>query len=399
MASGIRDEIPGAIYESSRKKIFESIANRMETQLDEYTTFLDDSIDCNDSTLKRIVDLWHAGALSFTYSQYKDQVLRLEVEISDLARKFVVVKTSRQTLLGCLVDNELWEGIYQGRGLKYMDLLVEQCTAFREPQRTLFRPSNKAYDMFRKNVFDSYRARLDGDLAWCVVSGRAYNQSYIEVAHIIKHNVGEVQACYLFGRPLHSNGHITGPQNGIPIHSGYKKLFDGARIAFVPVPQRPNSWKIFVIDRTIREEGNTWDIQPWGAHLDRHELKFPEGVDFRPVSSYLYFSFCVNILRKQRHEARGWWRTILENYDKTVWAHLGTTSYMRASTLKKLALRIGHLNPDEIEPFLEKIWVNSGGLVQLNPGVSSEDRDRVVASSVLYMDTEELEDVYVPPGK
>ncbi|KAI1409908.1 hypothetical protein F5Y13DRAFT_192919 [Hypoxylon sp. FL1857] len=393
MVSAIIAQMPGALLnEPSPAKVLEFLRRKLEKHVDDYTNYLEQTIDTNDSALKRIVDDWHSGKRYYPESGYKEQIQRLEEGIQDLAKKFVVVKTSRQTIIGHLVDNELWEGLSQDRSWNYINQHVGQFTVSYNQQRTLFYPRDiESPGNFLSDVLRCYGSLDDYGRGWCVISGQYFERRLMRGAHIVRHNVGEVQARYLFGDLLQDRGHIMGPRNGLPMHFSYEILLDEARIAFTPVPEKRDSWKIIVLDESLRRETtNKWGKVPWGADLDGLELKFPKDVDLRPRASYLYFNFCANILWRQRYEAKGWWRNILNNYDKTVWVRFGT-NYLRKSTLRKLALRFGHLNRDEIEPFVEKIWIDSGGSAQPDPGVSWEDRDRVFACCVLSAAREEIE--------
>ncbi|KAI0108013.1 hypothetical protein F4776DRAFT_418699 [Hypoxylon sp. NC0597] len=386
MASGTINEIPEAILnETSPEKAVDIVRARINKLLDEYTKYIDDTFDITDSMLKEIVDQWHDKTLSFTKPQFTEQICRLEEKIRSLAERLVIVKASRQTLLGCLVDNELWKGLYQNGDREYIELLVTQCRSPLNPQRTLFRPESAAVqESFRTAIFDRsgmvIRKSFGEDKAWCAVSGTYHRFRCIKAAHFTR-NLGEIQARYLFGQASDSRGHIMSLQNGIPMHISYQKLLDEARITLFPVAGK-GCWRILVLDKTIQEAKNQWKVDPWGMQLDGRDLQFPEGVIPPSERPYFYFSFCVNILRRQRYEAKGWWRNVLRNYDKTIWTPCGT-NYIRASTLKYLALRIGHLDRDEVDSFVEKIWVNSSESVQPGPGVSLEDMDKVVASCLL----------------
>ncbi|OTA62894.1 hypothetical protein K449DRAFT_444391 [Hypoxylon sp. EC38] len=387
MASNIINEIPEALLnETSPENAVNFIRTRVNKLLDRYTEYIDDTLDTTDSMLKEIVDQHYARTLGFTKFQFTEQACRLEEKIRSLAEKFVVAKASRQTLLGCLLDNELWEGLYQRRDWKYIDLLVTQCRSPLNPHRTLFRPdSEEAQESFRTAVFDRYgmviQKSFGGDKAWCPVSGRYHRYQYMRAAQMTRH-LGEIQAKYLFGKTSDSRGHTMSPQNGIPMHIGYKKLLDEARITFMPGP-RKGCWRILVLDKTIQAESR-WKVEPWGMQLHGRDLQFPDGVDAPLQMSYFYFNFCINIIRRQRYEPKGWWKNIFKECNKENWAPC-MTNYIRASTLKYLALRIGHLDRDEVDSFVEKIWVNSvaSTSVQPGPGMSLEDMDKVVASCIL----------------
>ena len=107
------------------------------------------------------------------------------------------------------------------------------------------------------------------------------------------------------------------------------------------------SLKVFCLDDV--DGGNDKIVElcraPYGKMLHGRTLEFQN--DFRPSMRYLYVSFCVSILRRQRHEVPGWWKDRVSLAPQKVWASPG--EYLRTSTIYKLARRIGHLGPDDAE--------------------------------------------------
>jgi hypothetical protein len=79
----------------------------------------------------------------------------------------------------------------------------------------------------------------------------------------------------------------------------------------------------------------------------------------------------MNILRRQRHNVPGWWRDYLANGPGNVWAT--PRSYLRTSTLRRIAHQVGHLTKEEAAIF-------AGG----EPGEDEDEDMDSLHSDVIY---------------
>ncbi|KAI0440538.1 hypothetical protein F4803DRAFT_553017 [Xylaria telfairii] len=98
-------------------------------------------------------------------------------------------------------------------------------------------------------------------------------------------------------------------------------------------------------DTEREEEWDPTDYFPTGKALHGRTLEFL--TDHRPSIRYLYFAFVINILRRQRFEVDGWWRDRLEYADIIP----APGKWIRETTLRKLAVRMGHLPTDDASNF------------------------------------------------
>ncbi|KAK4082813.1 uncharacterized protein Triagg1_1703 [Trichoderma aggressivum f. europaeum] len=293
---------------------------------------------------------WHNGGLDVTKDKYDSQLEQLERFITALRGDVVVIQTSRHELGGRLMDNMIWEQDLQNTDWAYLDLLISRYKTPEGAKLSLFAPRDAdAQARFRKRVMNAYDA-VHKDSEWCVIAGRFFGPRDIKAAHIVGYNVGEPSARHLFGPPSDNNGHLMSDKNGIPMYDLYEKAFDDARLVIIPEVQpdgnpRKGCWKVYCLDDPDTHEESTQ--VPVGRELHGRSLKFRN--DFRPSARYLYFAFCINILRRQRHKVPGWWRDVFLEGPGKVWATPGT--YLRTSTLRRLAHQIGHMTEEEVVEF------------------------------------------------
>lgn len=163
--------------------------------------------------------------------------------------------------------------------------------------------------------------------------------STVTASHIFSYRHGQQTMSAIFGT---EHSELFHPRNGILIHNEIESKFEIGLFAIVPdIPddpaieqviqwqeQEPKEYKLKIIDRdpaklnkVIPELGET----TWGD-LDGKKLEFRS--EFRPRARYLYWNFCLQILRlafKERHQG-----SILREKDSG--SHSGG---LPANTLKK----------------------------------------------------------------
>lgn len=289
---------------------------------------------------------WHAGSLNVTQNGFHSEVDKLERLITALKGDTVVIRTSRHELSGKMLDNMMWPQDGENTDWAYLNLLISRCKAPEGARLALFTSRDTDAQLrFQRNVLKVYDA-VDEDLQWCVISGKYFPASTVKVAHIVRCNVGEPSTRHLFGPPGDKDGHLMADKNGIPMYETYEKAFDDARLVIVPDggPQK-GCWKVFCLDDPDTHKPSK--AVPFGRELHGRSLQFRN--HFRPSSRYLYFTFCMSILRRQRHEVPGWWRDYLANDPGMAWATPG--SYLRTSTLCRIAHQVGHLTKEDAAVF------------------------------------------------
>ncbi|PON29033.1 hypothetical protein TGAM01_v202141 [Trichoderma gamsii] len=287
-----------------------------------------------------------AGNLFVTRETFQPEIEKLERQITALRGDTIVIRTSRHELGGRLMDDMIWQKDGQNTDWAYLDLLISRYKTPEGAKLSLFASRDpSAQERFRKKVLKAYDA-VDTDMQWCVISGKYFPASTVKTAHIVRYNVGEPSAWHLFGPPSDKDGHLMSDQNGIPMYEMYEKAFDDARLVIVPDgDQERGCWKVYCLDDPATHKPSK--AVPFGRELHGRSLQFRNS--FRPSCRYLYFAFCMSILRRQRHEVPGWWRSCVVDGPGEAWATLGI--YFHTSTLRIISHRVGHLTKEEAAVF------------------------------------------------
>ncbi len=308
------------------------------------------------------------GDLKISDKQMRGELKHLETRVTDLQSMLIILRSQKNQIAGELVDQSELESseLESSKDATDWARINPIISRYRNPQKAtlpLFKRQDvAAQNRFQTNVLTAYNAQ-DPDRAWCCVTGQRLGRDWVGAAHIVPYNIGENNAAYLFGKADHQDGHLMSPANGLPMKKEYKERFDDASIGFIPVPGT-NDLKIVAFDRDPDDE-----MKP----LHGKVLRFQN--DFRPAKRYLYFAFVSSVLRRQRHEAPGWWRDRFDFGLQEDWA-------IRHSTLLTLAHRIGHMLPEEA---LALVGVKDrlAGATHDHPDPNFEDtRNRLVSDSV-----------------
>jgi hypothetical protein len=131
--------------------------------------------------------------------------------------------------------------------------------------------------------------------------------------------------------------------------SDYARMLDEGKIAIIPAPDERDDedQKLLEPGITVGLIRETGTICPLGKALHGRRLKFLNS--HRPARRYLHFAFAMAILRRQRHEAPGWWKDRLLFADTGCFATAGEC--IRETTLRRLAVNFGHMDGDEAAGF------------------------------------------------
>ncbi|KAI0454184.1 hypothetical protein F5B21DRAFT_514935 [Xylaria acuta] len=291
---------------------------------------------------------WQDGTLEMARGQFQEETKRLEEEIGALLVERVHMRTSTNQLAAKKVDTERWNKLAHAEDWSYIDLLASRLKEPSASTVTMKNPRNPDKQArWRKAVIKVYDAEsVDG--VWCPVSQQYQPVQYITAARIVRHNVGEPAAVHLFGALNNSDGHIWSIKNGIPLLTVYEDMLDNGKIAIVPTKDGKDLM-VVVLDEAERARLPGPNVAtPMGQTLHGRTLKFLN--DHRPAMRYLYFCFAMNLLRRQKFQVDGWWKDRIGFADTPFFPTPG--KWVRETTLRKLAIRIGHLPTDEADDFV-----------------------------------------------
>ncbi|KAL1614714.1 hypothetical protein SLS56_012035 [Neofusicoccum ribis] len=220
---------------------------------------------------------------------------------------------------------------------------------------------------------------------WCAITREYHPASQIRMAHIVPNALGELNARYIFGddaveRDV-AHGHLYDMRNCIPMAEYLEKLFDKAQIAIVPADAASPSSSALVIrvlDASLTSPA--WaDMHVCGAlryaDLDGRLLEFKHpSPEHRPRLRYLYWAFCMALLRRQRHACIGWQADALKTLAHRRFWGSPEKGWYRRTTFLAAARRVGDI--DDVQGFF--------GTEQLPVHATDEEDDgeAAVASDV-----------------
>ncbi|KAM0446030.1 hypothetical protein ACHAO4_009475 [Trichoderma viride] len=306
-----------------------------------------------------IVQEWHAVDLIISRQDFEFELAQLEARVEHLMGDILVIRACRFELGGSLLDDviEAEDGGRISSTWSHIDSLIKRRKTAKGAKVPIYESKDIiAQWNFCQRVFQAYDVE-DGIAEWCVMSGRWQLKTTVRGAQIVRYNMGEPCARYLFAPLDDPGGHLLGAKNGLPMHIRYAEALDNGRLVIIPdevqdKEQERNQghigrWKVYNLYEADAQQRS--QAIPLGSELHGRSLQFR--TDFRPDARYLFFVFCMNVLRRQRHEASGWWLAYLAGGPGRAWAAAASGSYLRPSSLRRLAQRVGYLTEEEAAQF------------------------------------------------
>lgn len=188
------------------------------------------------------------------------------------------------------------------------------------------------------------------DLIWCPITSCWFKPKYIKAAHIFPWKSGQDAMTAIFGED--AIGELFSAKNGMLLSLEAEEKFDSGALALVPrVSNLANAaeikawnetsikeYKIRVM-RTGREMDVLCDSQSpytW-THLDNQPVTFKGS--FRPRTRYLYYAYCVAVLRRAyTHESRP--DALKDSLGQKYWGTVGP--YLKKSMIRGFIETLGH---------------------------------------------------------
>lgn len=206
---------------------------------------------------------------------------------------------------------------------------------------------------FRKRLLDDYKSLDEEGWAWCPILHSRFRPKSLVAAHIFSYKHGQEMMDEIFGKIRPSE--MFSSRNGLIIHEEIEEYFDSGIFVIVPdMPDRPSldvlttwltgevrNFKVRIIDRNFRLL-NRGIVSPEGLKwrdLDNRKLQFQSSA--RPAARYLYFHYCLQILRRAWKAGPGEKAAdiLLDEFGKPVWATRGR--YIGHKMLRALVDTLG----------------------------------------------------------
>lgn len=214
---------------------------------------------------------------------------------------------------------------------------------------------------FRTDMIQAYEAKHPSEeWLWCPILGDYTDEDDVQASHLFPCMNGQDTMDAIFGKTRPEE--LFSPRNGLLMCRKLERYFDAGKFVIVPdIPSvQENAWVSTVKGWLSREpqEYRVRLIDPdWEkkdqrisrlreltfAQLEGRKLRFRSG--FRPAARYLYFHYCVQILRMcWQHSSQGkssQAAAILQaEKGKPVWGSAGR--YLPRNMLLALVEEMGH---------------------------------------------------------
>ncbi|RJE20901.1 hypothetical protein PHISCL_06769 [Aspergillus sclerotialis] len=207
---------------------------------------------------------------------------------------------------------------------------------------------------FRQALINAYNAtNPDGweDLLWCPVLSKWLPREYVTASHIFSYKRGQNTMDAIFGQC--EEPELFSPKNGLLISKNVEAKFESGLFVIVPdLPEEPTAemitrwqqdepreYKLKIIERdSAKLNRPVVDLNITWKELDGKRLEFRN--NFRPRSRYLYYHYCLQILRlayTERFKGEIIRETKLE---KPFWGSPG--KYVKRNMLLAFVEEVGH---------------------------------------------------------
>jgi hypothetical protein len=219
---------------------------------------------------------------------------------------------------------------------------------------------------FRRALIQTYNATNPkpgwGNSLWCPVLSTWVSQENITASHVFNYRHGQETMNAIFGPTAEPE--LFNPANGLLLSNPVEAMFDCGFCVIVPdLPVNPKVEEICAwqrsepkeykfklvdlqhrnVDSVIPELGRTW------RSLDGKRLEFRS--NFRPRARYLYFHYCLQLLRYTWGEAHKGEILRSQEIGKKFWGSPG--KYVKKNQLLGFIEEIGHEYDDLLEGAIE----------------------------------------------
>ena len=233
---------------------------------------------------------------------------------------------------------------------------------------------------------------LDRPFMWCPIVAGWVKNSESKAAHIFAFKHGQDVMDEIFG-PI-DTPELFSPRNGILMCEDAEEKFDKGYIVIVPKAapepshhdiarwhhEEPVRYEIRVLEPEGHNMSNYISLESntrW-SDLDGRELQFRS--DFRPRARYLYFHYCVSILRRSWKVTNPDKNPLKDELGKPYWGTPGR--YVRRNMLLAFVEELGH----EYESLLE------GAIEEAGPNNKPEETALVAANAQVSLSLKKTAD-------
>lgn len=244
----------------------------------------------------------------------------------------------------------------KGRSLRssFMKLFPTSTTGLDIQKAGAGKRDSSKQSNFRSAMIQAYESWYTGPepFLWCPILGDWMRSSQMVAAHLFGYMHGQQTMDAIFGKT--KTPELFSPRNGLMISDVIEEVFDSGFLVIVPqLPDKPTKgqlagwlvkspreYKVRIIDSSSREIDHR--IRPscdmrW-RDLDNKPLIFRG--NFRPAARYLYFHYCLQILRRAWKQPKESKDTLRDEIGKSYWGTPGR--YLPKNMLLAFVEQVGH---------------------------------------------------------
>ncbi|KAN0085534.1 hypothetical protein V8E54_002001 [Elaphomyces granulatus] len=289
-------------------------------------TLIKRELDLREAITEEATPAWftqHMKALETESRLYKKQAERLETEPGDTA------KTCSRAWMLMFTASQCGLQIKSGIGER----------------------DSGEQSKFWQDLKISYNAENSEGAIWDPILADWFPAEHCRASHIFSYRHGQEVMTALFGSEV--EGELFSPRNGLMLHDCVEARFDAGLFVIVPDVQdirdamemsrwndaRQKDWKIKILDWNWPKIDHTIHRRPglkW-RDLDGRKLQFRNA--FRPRARFLYFNYCVQILRYAwSHPSQS--PPLKDELGKPFWGTIG--KYVHRNFIRGMVDECGH---------------------------------------------------------
>lgn len=220
---------------------------------------------------------------------------------------------------------------------------------------------------FRQKLIQAYEARhRDNTWLWCPIFQDYLDANDVVAAHLFSWKHGQANMDAIFGKQKETE--LCSPRNGILMSRHIEECFDIGKLVIVPWIPDTHGTKMEALRRWLESSQREYQLKILDSNWDRlekpisryYQLRYKD-LDgrklqfvgsFRPAARYLYFHYCIQVLRRswQYNESKSPVKAasvLREENGKPFWGTPGR--YLPKNMLLALVEELGH----EYKPLLQ----------------------------------------------
>ncbi|KAJ5618121.1 hypothetical protein N7537_003235 [Penicillium hordei] len=162
---------------------------------------------------------------------------------------------------------------------------------------------------WKQDMVEAYNAKHpDQTWLWCPITHQWRPSEMVVAAHLFGYMHGQGTMDAIFGK----GGDIFSSRNGLLVSLEFERYFDSGKMAIVPdvgenagvsemlywLSSKPREFKVKILDQDWKKLDDMVDDKSGLTYRKLEDRRLNFRSNFRPAARYLYFHYCVQVLRR-----------------------------------------------------------------------------------------------------